>query len=502
MSRPQAKSGAAQPAADRDQNLVYIETGKNRCFACSLDWPGLCRSGKGEEAALSSLSEYVARYAVVAAKANVEFPLTEGQPWSVVQRVPTRSGGADFGVPTTVLDDDGADWPPSEAKRAAALLAASWERLDEVAAGAPEALRKGPGGAAATETPSHSTSPGLSSYSGEKLASSFRSPMKVTVRWWRPTGTQFWIGAVLVAPPRPAGSAGRRATPRGASFGMCSTMPGRSRTACRVARPVDLPDVRQASSFSSMDLDGLDPKRMPRHVACVMDGNGRWATKQGLPRTEGHRAGEEACWMPQGRGGTRARVVHRLRLFDGELAPAARPRSASCSSVIADDLLTRRRDELHAMGVRIRFAGPAGLAGAEMGRPAHGRGDGADQPQHGDHADCGVQLRRAGRDRGRRPQPRSRRGETSDINERALRRHLYVPGMPDPDLFIRTSGEYRISNFLLWEIAYSELVFMDVLWPDFRREHLRDAVREYQQRERRFGRPGRSETRTACPPDR
>ena len=77
--------------------------------------------------------------------------------------------------------------------------------------------------------------------------------------------------------------------------------------------------------------------------------------------------------------------------------------------------------------------------------------------------------------------------KASQVDERALRKHFYLPEMPDPDLFIRTSGEYRISNFLLWEIAYSELVFMDVLWPDFRREHLRDAVREYQQRERRFG---------------
>jgi undecaprenyl diphosphate synthase len=76
------------------------------------------------------------------------------------------------------------------------------------------------------------------------------------------------------------------------------------------------------------------------------------------------------------------------------------------------------------------------------------------------------------------------------IDERALRRHLYWPDMPDPDLFIRTSGEYRISNFLLWEIAYSELVFLDVLWPDFRREHLAEAVREYQRRERRFGMTG------------
>jgi undecaprenyl diphosphate synthase len=73
------------------------------------------------------------------------------------------------------------------------------------------------------------------------------------------------------------------------------------------------------------------------------------------------------------------------------------------------------------------------------------------------------------------------------VDERAIRRHLYDPDMPDPDLMVRTSGEYRISNFLLWEIAYSELVFTDVLWPDFRRQHLFDAVREYQERERRFG---------------
>src|SRR5207248_6487214 len=75
----------------------------------------------------------------------------------------------------------------------------------------------------------------------------------------------------------------------------------------------------------------------------------------------------------------------------------------------------------------------------------------------------------------------------SKVDERAIRSHLYAPEMPDPDLVIRTSGEYRISNFLLWELAYSELVFSDVLWPDFRRQHLFDAVREFQGRDRRFG---------------
>jgi hypothetical protein len=139
------KAGNAQ-APKSQRNLVYIETGKSRCFACSLDWPGLSRSAKGEEAALSALSDYVPRYAVVAAKAGVDFPLVEAQPWSIVDRVPTRSGGADFGAPTAVLESDAAEWPVSEAGRTADLLAASWDLLDKVAAGAPQALRKGPRG--------------------------------------------------------------------------------------------------------------------------------------------------------------------------------------------------------------------------------------------------------------------------------------------------------------------------------------------------------------------
>jgi len=146
LSRPWAHTKAGSAAPNHEQNRVYIETGKSRCFACSLDWPGLSRSGKGEEEALSALSDYVPRYAAVAAKAKVEFPLTEAHPWSVVQRVPTRSGGADFGAPTAVVDDDAADWPDADVRRTAALLAASWDYLDEVAAAAPLSLRKGPRG--------------------------------------------------------------------------------------------------------------------------------------------------------------------------------------------------------------------------------------------------------------------------------------------------------------------------------------------------------------------
>ena len=127
-------------------NAVYIEVGARRCFACSLEWPGLSRSGKSEEAALVALSEYVRRYALVADRAGVDFPLTEDQEWSVVERVPTRSGGADFGAPTAMLEQDGRDLSRAEVTRTAALMTASWEYFDDVAAVAPESLRKGPRG--------------------------------------------------------------------------------------------------------------------------------------------------------------------------------------------------------------------------------------------------------------------------------------------------------------------------------------------------------------------
>jgi hypothetical protein len=125
---------------------AYIETGDKRAFACSLEWPGLSRSGKTEEAALAALGSYVQRYSPVAALAAIDFDLSEDEQWLVVERVPTRSGGADFGVPTTVLASDYGDLGPDEASRTAALLSASWEFLDAVAAQAPPELRKGPRG--------------------------------------------------------------------------------------------------------------------------------------------------------------------------------------------------------------------------------------------------------------------------------------------------------------------------------------------------------------------
>lgn len=236
-----------------------------------------------------------------------------------------------------------------------------------------------------------------------------------------------------------------------------------------------------------MDLDGLDPNRMPRHVACVMDGNGRWATKRGLPRTEGHRAGEEALF-DAAQGALELGIPwFTVYAFSTENWRRSAEEVRFLLDVIADQLLTRRRDDLHALGVRIRFIGRRDW------RVPRWVGRRMDEAARLTAANTRMTLTVAFNYGGRAELVDAVRAivasgvPASRVDERTIARHLYDPTIPDPDLVIRTSGEYRISNFLIWELAYSELVFTDVLWPDFRREHLCEAVREFQARDRRFG---------------
>lgn len=235
-----------------------------------------------------------------------------------------------------------------------------------------------------------------------------------------------------------------------------------------------------------MELDGIDPTRLPRHVACVMDGNGRWAQKRGLPRTEGHAAGEAALFDT---------VEGALELGIGWLTVYAfstenwrRPADEVRYLMgFNESILTRRRDELHERGVRIRFVG---RRDRRVPRRLLRRMDEALALTEGNRRmTLTIAFNYGGRaeivDAVRRIVDEGT--PAARVDERTIRAHLYDPEMPDPDLVVRTSGEYRISNFLLWELAYSELVFTDVLWPDFRREHLLEAVREFQRRDRRFG---------------
>ena len=217
--------------------------------------------------------------------------------------------------------------------------------------------------------------------------------------------------------------------------------------------------------------EDLDLRSIPAHIACVMDGNGRWAQARGLPRTEGHKAGERALFDVV--EGALSIGVQWLTVYAFSTENWRRPQ-AEVRFLLGfnDEILTRRRDELHARGVRIQFVG-------RSDRRMPGR-----LVQRMDRAVALTRLNRrmtltvAFNYGGRAEIVDAVReivasGITAEqISEHTIANRLYNPEMPDPDLMIRTSGECRTSNFLLWQLAYSELYFTDVPWPDFRREHL------------------------------
>jgi len=233
-------------------------------------------------------------------------------------------------------------------------------------------------------------------------------------------------------------------------------------------------------------VEGVDAKRVPVHVACVMDGNGRWATRRGLARTEGHAAGEEALFDTV--EGALELGIKWLTVYAFSTENWRRPADeVRYLMKFNESLLLRRRDELHDRDVRIRFVGRRDW---RVPRRLVRRMDEALELTARNRT---MTLTIAFNYGGRSEIVDAVRALVAEgvpankIDERTIHSRLYDPQMPDPDLVVRTSGEYRISNFLLWELAYSELVFTDVLWPDFRREDLFEAVREFQRRDRRFG---------------
>ena len=237
-------------------------------------------------------------------------------------------------------------------------------------------------------------------------------------------------------------------------------------------------------------LHDLDLDRIPDHVAIVMDGNGRWAQQRGLPRTEGHGAGEEALWDTV-KGAVQIGLPW-LTVFAFSTENWRRPPGEVRYLMNFNrSLLRRRRDELHRMNVRIRFIGRRNwrvprsvlkeIREAEVLTAANTGTTLSIAFNYGGRAevvDAVKELAREVRDGKLRPE---------SIDEKTIAERLYVPDMPPPDLLIRTSGEQRISNFLLWEVAYSELWFTPVFWPDFDREHLYEAIRDFQKRSRRYG---------------
>ena len=257
------------------------------------------------------------------------------------------------------------------------------------------------------------------------------------------------------------------------------------------------------SAADRFDLGRLDPDRVPAHMGLVMDGNGRWAGARNLPRTAGHAAGEAA-------------------LFDcveGALAVGLRWLSAYTFSTenwsrhadevaflmwFNEDILLRRLDRLHDMGVRLWFAGDVDDSRVPERNRRH-MSTATERTRHNEKLHLVLAFNYGGRAeiaRAARSLARDAaagRREAASITERDIEERLYVPDMPAPDVIVRTSGEHRLSNFLLWGSAYAELVFVDKLWPDFGARDLVAAVVEYQRRRRRFGRAGPVDEPSSAP---
>lgn len=233
-----------------------------------------------------------------------------------------------------------------------------------------------------------------------------------------------------------------------------------------------------------------EPLKIPRHVAIIMDGNGRWAQTRGLPRVRGHEEGAESVRAVV--RAARELGVQAVTLYSFSTENWARPPQevAALMALLRRYLVTERR-ELLDNGIRFQAIGEvdrlpsfvrvplAALSAETSGRPTQMTLTLA--LSYGGRAEIVTAVRSIA------AQVASGRLRPEQIDEPLVSRHLMTAGLPDPDLLIRTSGEMRISNFLLWQLAYAEIYVTPIAWPDFRREQLVEAFREFSARERRFG---------------
>ncbi len=233
----------------------------------------------------------------------------------------------------------------------------------------------------------------------------------------------------------------------------------------------------------------LDRHRLPKHVAVIMDGNGRWAKRQGLPRVVGHRQGVDAlkdllrCCKDWG--------IESLTAYAFSTENWGRPvEEVDFLMILFERMLRQELEQMHLEGVRIRFVGdlaplPKSLQ-AEMQRSMVETADNsAIQFTVAINYGSRHEIVKVCRQLAEMVEHEHLKPE--EITEKLFAEHLYTDGASDPDLLIRTSGEMRISNFLLWQIAYSEIYFTDILWPEFNRVEFHRALVSYQERDRRFG---------------
>jgi undecaprenyl diphosphate synthase len=252
--------------------------------------------------------------------------------------------------------------------------------------------------------------------------------------------------------------------------------------------------VRRAVKAPTPHPSGVRPpelpeNKVPRHVAIVMDGNGRWAKARGLPRTAGHEAGESSlfdCVEGAIELGVKAISAYAFSTENWRRSPD----EVRFLMGFNRDVIRRRRDEMHELGVRVRWAGRrprlwrSVIKELEIAEELTRDNDVltltmcVNYGGRAEIADAAAAIAR---------EVAAGRLNPDKVDESTVARFLDEPDMPDVDLFVRSSGEHRTSNFLLWQSAYAEMVFLDTLWPDFDRRHLWAACEEYASRQRRFG---------------
>jgi len=247
--------------------------------------------------------------------------------------------------------------------------------------------------------------------------------------------------------------------------------------------------IVKANTAESELLDAIDPERVPAHVAIIMDGNGRWAKRQGKPRIYGHRAGSESV---KAIIDTCARLeVKAVTLYAFSTENWKRPRSeVSGLMSMLKRVLRRELDQVHNNNIRFQTIGDIDGLSPDVQRELAAA---TEKTRNNNGLIMNVALNYGGRAEITRAaqlamvQLLKEGREISSLTEADIDRHLFTNGLPEIDLLIRTSGEFRISNFLLWQIAYSEIYVTPVLFPDFRRPQIFEAIIDYQKRDRRFG---------------
>ena len=235
-------------------------------------------------------------------------------------------------------------------------------------------------------------------------------------------------------------------------------------------------------------LEKLDLARLPRHVAVIMDGNGRWAQKRHLPRIAGHRSGTQSARTTIE---TCARLkIEALTLYAFSVENWRRPQTEiDFLMALLREYLRKEMPLLQKNNIRMRFLGRIDELPAGVQKDVR---DAMEKTAGNQGMVLCVALNYGGRAEivdamNAILAERNGLGTSSKVTEEQLSRHLYTNGLPDPDLLIRTSGEMRVSNFLLWQIAYAEIFVTETLWPDFNRARLLESLLEFQKRERRYG---------------